>query len=365
MTYKKSYKTVFVLPALDAGGAERVLITLMNGINRQKFFPTLIVVQGGGVLESLISSEIQIQDLQKRHVSRGIFKLYRELRRIKPDVIVSTMAHMNFVLLLLKPLFPKTRFIVREAITPSFFDDEHSRFAPIIRLAYRVLYPWADIVISPAQTIIDEFTKDLKISDENHVLLYNPVSIEKIRENDESVLRFHNVSEDTVQFVAAGRLHSQKGYDRLIAALANFKSDHKWVLSILGEGEERPLLERLVSQYGLSNQILLPGLVSNPWPYYAGADCFLLPSRFEGLPNVALEALACGTPVIATDSSGGIAEIAALTEEGAIDLVPDMGGFLEKMKAIFPLSKRSFAPSLLPTTFDEKNVIARFEDLLE
>lgn len=354
-------KTVFILPALTAGGAERVLITLMNGLDRDRFKPALITINNKGSLGGLIQADIPFYSLQSR-VALCLPKLYVRLKTLRPALVVSTMAHMNFALLLLQPLFPKTRFIVREAVTPSFILKSHPFLAPFIRMAYRYLYPRADVIISPAQAIINELRALSGLEKLNHVLLHNPVHTDLIfaptKLNDPE-------RENTVYFIAAGRLHHQKGFDRLIESLAQLQHPYNWKLTILGEGAERLRLEALIEEKGLTGKVSLPGLVENPWPQYAAADCFLMPSRWEGLPNAVLEALACGTPVIATAEAGGIEEIAALAPAGAVTVASDMTMFIRAIEKVKPNPVSGRRVSLLPHEFHYRKIMAEFSKILE
>lgn len=353
-------KTVFVLPSLSAGGAERVLITLMNGLDRSRFVPSFISVIPKGTLQQLIDKDIPVRNLRHNGVIRSIPKLYAALREARPDIVVSTMAHMNFALLLLRPFFPKTKFIVREAIVPSFILETHPLLAPLIRSAYRILYRLADTVISPSQIIIDEFEDDLMIDGIRHVLLYNPVNTVLINEKLKTGLATNDAQ--TIRFVASGRLHHQKGFDRLILSLKDFRPEKPWHLSILGEGEQRNELESLIQTLNLGDNIKLLGHIDNPWPHYASADALLLPSRWEGMPNVALESLACGTPVIAMREAGGINEIAQQAEQDAVRIANSMPEFIAMMSA--PLPQKQADRSLLPSRFDQNSIINSFQDLL-
>jgi glycosyltransferase involved in cell wall biosynthesis len=358
-------RVVFILPSLTAGGAERVLITLMNGLDRQKFEPVFVTVSAEGNLRPLIDQSIPFHDLNASRVLLSLPALYRKLKKIKPDIVVTTMAHMNFVTLLLRPLFPKTRFIVREAVTPTFILDEHPILKPFLKIAYRKLYSSAARVISPSQIIIDEFKSDFAMKCDNHVLLRNPVNLDLIRAQESTGLPITPERSRTVHFVASGRLHHQKGFDRLIEALPRLKSNHDWKLTILGEGPERENLEALILKHNLKDKVSLPGHSNTPWPEYAQADCFVMPSRSEGLPNVVLESLACGTPVIATQESGGIAEIAALAETGSVTVVKSMDDFIHAMAQVKPDAASAFRPSLLPREFFKETIQGEFGALLQ
>jgi glycosyltransferase involved in cell wall biosynthesis len=108
--------------------------------------------------------------------------------------------------------------------------------------------------------------------------------------------------------VAAGRLAAEKGFDLLIEAIA-LLSDPRIHLTILGEGPLRGELEALARERGVSERVRFAGFQANPYVFFAKASALVMSSRFEPFPNVVLEALACGTPVIATPAPGGILEI--------------------------------------------------------
>lgn len=354
-------RVVFVLPALTAGGAERVLITLMNGIDRTEFAPAMLCVNDGGPLRYLAGDELPFRSLSSTghlRVLHAIPRLYRALRDMKPDIVVSTMAHMNFVILLLRPFFPRTRFIVREAITPSFILKLHPLLKPAVAAAYALLYPMAFRVISPAQMIRDEFIKIFRMNPRKHVLLPNPVDAEKMRGDGRAA---PPLPPGTVRFVAAGRLNNQKGFDRLIDILPRIQGD--WHLTILGEGEERAALAAQIEKLNLQSRVSLPGFSPNPWPLYAAADALLLPSRCEGMPNVALESLCCGTPVIAMEEAGGIVEIAAAAPQ-SVTLCQTMDDFAAAMARTTAQRTETFRPSLLPRAFERAAVIGEFTKIL-
>jgi len=104
-------------------------------------------------------------------------------------------------------------------------------------------------------------------------------------------------------------------------------------LIILGEGAERPILEALVRDLGLEEDVELPGFVENPYKYMKRAAVFVLSSRWEGLPNVLIEVLALGTPVISTDCPSGPAEILENGRLGSLVPVGDANALAESILA--------------------------------
>ena len=365
---QSSRKILFVLPALSTGGAERVLITLMNTLDRSAYKPELLTITDRGGLEHLIAPDIVHHRLSAPGVLRGLPRLYKVLRATKPDITISTMAHVNFAVLSLRRFFPHTRFIVREAITPSFLLNKYPKSARLIRGLYKRLYPRASCIISPAGIINDELAAITGMGYDRFSTLPNPVNTDQLRAYAHSpVETIQNQSQAHLTFVAAGRLGYQKGFDRLIAALAEAEFDYDWHLTILGEGHERDTLQAQIERLGLGDHVAMPGLYSNPWPAYGQADVFVLPSRYEGLPNVVLEALACGTPVIAMAEAGGVHEIARVCAPGAVTICADMDAFVRAMTEATPRCGNAAGdkPSLLPEQYEIQEVAKSFNAMLD
>jgi glycosyltransferase involved in cell wall biosynthesis len=352
------HKIIFILPSFSAGGAERVLISLMNGLNRGKFSPEFICLKREGSLRPLIAPDIPVHaPFNFPKVMFSLPYLWWMIWRLQPGTVISTMAHMNFALLIVRFFLPRRiKFIVREAITPSYMRGM-TRYPALIEWLYRALYPSADIVICPAQLIIDEFKTLTGLKPKRFELLYNPVQLDRIREHLPA-----SAPSDVHQFICAGRLHSQKGYARLISALADATFAFEWRLDIWGNGDERDNLQTLIQKKGLDHRVFLRGFTDQPWPEMAQADAFLLPSLYEGLPNVALESLAVGTPVIAMNSAGGIAEIASAASPGHVVVCPNMNDFIHTMAQV--MKKKQYGENFLPRRFHPDHVMAEFEKTL-
>ncbi len=356
-------KVLFMLPLLNFGGAERVLVTFMSNIDKSKYEPIFVVLGSHGNVKDWVPDDIEFHSLDKSSVKSSIFAFYKFMRKTKPDIAITTMVHANALLAIMKPLFPKTKFIIRESSTPSaLMTDFYGRKGKFCIYVYRYLYPLADLVISPAQSIVDDFKDNLKINMKNHKVLYNPVDEGKISktlpesfEGDKQILRF----------VAAGRLNYEKGFDRLIKALGNADMPFNWRLDILGEGPKREELSKLIKDNGLENHVFLRGYQDAPWVIISKSDMFLLSSRWEGMPNVALEALACGTKVIAMKEAGGIVDIAALCPDDVVQVADTIEGFVKKMSMAKAEGKEKPAPSLLPKEFELERVIKNFEGMLD
>jgi len=137
-------------------------------------------------------------------------------------------------------------------------------------------------------------------------VINNPVDVETI--NGQAQKGERVFTNGVFNILAAGKLKYQKGFDLLIQSMSHIRRNN-WHLTILGEGVEEKKLKQRAKKLNLSSKVTFAGFVDNPYKYMAQADLFVLSSRFEGFPNVVLEAMACGKPVVAFDCPGGISEI--------------------------------------------------------
>ncbi|MEC4819419.1 MAG: glycosyltransferase family 4 protein, partial [Scytonema sp. PMC 1069.18] len=165
-------------------------------------------------------------------------------------------------------------------------------------------YPIAAKVISTSQGV-DSYFDWLPKS--KRAVIYNPLATVE----DGKTFDFtQGVDADKKWIIAMGRLTYQKGFDILLQAFHQIVNKYpNWQLIILGEGQLRSELENLRDDLGLNHQVILPGVIKNPFPLLKKSHIFVLSSRFEGFGNVLIEAMACGLPVISTDCPSGPREI--------------------------------------------------------
>lgn len=352
-------KVLFVLPNFAGGGAERVALLLLAGLDRSVFLPQLAVLDTNGPLRHLLPPDAVLHDLARPRLSRALPALISLIRRQRPAVVFATQGYLNVALLAARPLLPAgTRIAIRESNTPSQ-SLPNRRHARLMAWAYRRWYPRAGLVFCQHRQTAAELRDDFGVPAAQIVSLPNPVPVAALRAAAAPPLRHPGPG---LRFVSAGRLHRQKGFDRLIALFAGLPADAH--LTIHGDGGEHDALATQIGRHGLSDRVTLAGFSERLPAALAGADACVVASRWEGLPNVALEALAVGTPVIATPESGGIAELAEAAPGGALTVAAWGDAFAAAMVDCRPRTLLTPAPSLLPARYGLEGVAAGFNAAL-
>ena len=302
-------RILFLLPSLTGGGAERVFTTLLRHLDRTRFEPHLALLQATGAYMEDIPKDVLIHDLKVSRVRYGLPRILRLIWSMRPQTILATMGHLNIALISAKPFFPhNTKLVVREAVIPSALFREEGKNIRLWGWLYRNFYKRADKVVCLSDSMVADLVENFEIPREKLVRIYNPVDTDKVRELAQTGSNPFKGSGPNL--VAAGRVCRQKGFDLLIDAMpAVLRRFPDAQLAILGDGPLGAELKEQAQNLGLRDKVVFLGFQANPWLYLKHADAFILPSRYEGLPNVLLEALALGTRVVVSDCPGGIREI--------------------------------------------------------
>lgn len=325
-------KIAVFLADLYGGGAERVMLYLARGFVDRGFEVDLVLAKAQGAYLSQIPQGVKVVNLGKR-LLQSIPDLARYLRQEQPIALLSALEDANTIALWARRLAGgQTRVVVTVHNTLSREAENATelkrRLAPYLA---RWFYPWADAIVAVSRGAADDLVR-MGLPAERIKAIYNPVIVPefaaKIREPLEHPWF---LPEQPPVILGAGRLEVQKDFATLIRAFALVRSRSVSLgksarLMILGEGTERSRLEDLVRELGLENDVALPGFAANPFAYMARASAFVLSSLFEGMGIVLVEAMAAGTPVIATDCESGPAEILADGRYGKLVAVGDVEG---------------------------------------
>jgi glycosyltransferase involved in cell wall biosynthesis len=306
-------RVLLLIPHLGGGGAEQVTALLAQGLSREKYEVHLgLITQKDGGIEHPPPA-VTVHAFGAERVRAAALPLLRLVRHLKPDLILSGMAHLNFLVLLLRPLFPqRTRVLVRQNATVSTVLA--SGYLPgYTRLLYRLLYRHADRVICQSPAMVKDMELELVIPPERLAVLPNPVDVDAIRKAVDDN-RGPAIGEEPrclgPHLLAVGRLSKEKGFDLLLRAMVTVRERFPQAdLTIMGEGPERTSLEAERTSLELDDAVHFAGYVKPPYAYLRDTSLFALPSRHEGLPNALLEAAAAGLPILACPASEGLVEL--------------------------------------------------------
>lgn len=302
-------RVLFVIPTLRGGGAERVMVTLLKNLSRERFELALAVVDmRDAVFVADLPADVELIDLGCTRVRQALPRIVGLARMRRPDVLFSTLGYLNLAIAVAKPLLPRgTRLIARETavVSQGIQDYPHPR---LVKALYRMFYRRLDQIVCQSEAMLNDVAATFAVPRSKMVVINNPVDLAGVRAAAQASLANTDWLAYPVRLVAIGRLGPEKGFDLLLDALS-LLDDPRIGLAILGAGAQEAGLRAQVEHLGLGERVHLAGYQANPHAWIARADAFVLSSRHEGFPNVVIEALACKRPVIATPAQGGTLEI--------------------------------------------------------
>lgn len=303
---KMKINLYIIVPNFKGGGSERVILSLIKNIDKEKFNITVICGSKTGEYVKDIPTEIKVIDLKKERVRKAIFPIIKIIKNEQPDLVLSTLGHLNLLIALFIPYLPrKTKFVARESNTVSLRNKDEA-YPLLFNFLFKTVYRRFNLVICQAGSMKSDLNKNYGFPSKKMVIINNPIEFKRI-ENLNDDHKIFNLPTDKFNLLIVGRLTKQKRVDHAIKVMS-YLPDH-YHLTVIGEGELECQLTQLINELGLQKKVTLTGFMSNPYYLYKKANLLLSTSRYEGFPNVVLEANACGLPVIAYNYVGGINEI--------------------------------------------------------
>ncbi|QXP52440.1 MULTISPECIES: glycosyltransferase [unclassified Cellulophaga] len=293
-------KVLFILPSLRAGGAERVMSFISQSIDKNKFSPTLLIIENES--ESVYEIEgIPCVYLSKKRTLNAFGSIFSFLKKEKPDVVLSTLAHVNTMMAIQSIWFRKIKFIGREANVLSVLGKIQKNNSLLHKVfSAKRFYNLLNILICQSEDMKKDMITNYNLKPENITVINNPIS-------DKFNLKEKNNIYEIPNFITVGALEKRKGHERILESLSML--DFNFRYTIIGKGSEKENIKLKAAKLGLSNKIKFIPFSNDINTHLHKSNLFLLGSFVEGFPNALIEAIATGTKAIVFNCPGGINEI--------------------------------------------------------
>lgn len=364
MGEKNHHFGIFV-SSLNMGGAEKVAITMANDFASRGHQIDLIVMNSEGAMSSQVSPKVRIVDFETNRGRSSFFALISYIREQQPEAILSLMTVPNSLLGL-------TRIFLRSK-SPRLVGSEHSYITDtnqrgnrgivpyvLYVIASRIGYRMLDMNVALTSGIRNRMKRQHLVRNSRIVVLPNPIDLSDIEFRNQPVTK----SKDSIQLLAVGRLDDLKDYPTMIRAVGILQQTQNVSLAILGDGDKRSELQALIDELKLSENITLHGFIADTASWYRRSDLLVLSSKIEGFPNVIVEALAHGLPVVSTDCLTGPRDILNNASYGSLVAVGDYSAFAE---SVLQVHGQDFDRNILRARaeeFESKRICERYLEVL-
>lgn len=342
-------RIAFLLPDLNGGGVQRIVMILAGAFAGRGAAVDLVVCDAEGHLRSQVPEGVRLVSLEGGglmgqrllalrsdprglpDLARAVFSLKprwetlrflgglsRYLRDERPEALFAATPYINMLAILARRVAGvPTRIVVSERTHFSTGKPRKRKRARQLSRAMGRTYAQADAIVAVSKGVADDLATTIGIARDRVTTIHNPTLTPDFRAKlDEPIDHPWFAEGQPPVLLAVGRLGYQKDFATLVRAFGQVRRDREARLVIIGDGgynkeqeERRRELKDLAAEFGVADDLDFPGYIKNPMPYMKRAGVFVLSSRFEGFPNVLLEALGSGAPVVSTDCPSGPREI--------------------------------------------------------
>ncbi len=351
-------KVYFLLPGLTFGGAERIIFTLLNHLDDEKYDFTLFLFKNVDFPTSQLKPNIKVRELGIERIRFSIFKILPVIYKEKPDIFFSGWGEISAFMSPFIPFLKKTKFISRETNVVS----QH-----VTKKEIKVFYNFYNNfqrIIAQSDDMKKDLIENFNIKEKKIVKINNPVDFDFINARLEISVKPESFKDHYKNVVAIGNLSSRKGFDNLLNVFSKLTHENI-LLHILGDGDDREMLYAMKESLGLKN-VIFHGKQENPYQFLKYADLFILSSRYEGFPNVLLEAGACGTYSLANNCPGGINEIIQHSINGEIADIENYEDFAQKIISVMQRDyDRESIKNSIRSRFSKDIILDQYEKVLQ
>lgn len=290
-------KVFFILSSLRAGGAERVYWLICQHFNPQNYEICLVILNTRDRFLSIDLENVRVIDLNTIKASLSFFNLYRIIKKEKPDAIFTAGGQIDIVVSLLSYFVNVPLLIARSTSIPGErIKYANSKAKLVGELSRRLsLYSRFNNIICQTQEMKEAWIENKKAPNQKLVVIPNPV-------NYSSIQSVRTIDRNDVKLIIVATLSMVKGINRLLEIVSLLPKNFS--LTIAGDGKEAADIKANITRLGLDERVHMVGQVKNVLELMAVHDIFVLTSFVEGFPNVTLEALSVGIPVVSFQVSG-------------------------------------------------------------
>lgn len=359
----------FFLPSLGGGGMERNMARLAGALATRGHEVHLVVGDPQGPVRQEVHAAVRVVGLGSVRMVHAIRPLAQYLLRERPAVLVSGLEHVNIAAMTARwwsgarvPLV----LTLRSTLSAQSLEARDWRVRWALPPITRLLYPRADRLIALSHASARDAERWLRLAPGAVTVIGSPVVSERLLSSAAGPVVHPAFADGQPPVIlAVGRLSPEKGHGMLLAAVSRLVASGKRVqLVVLGDGPLRGALEDEASRLGLAGAVTFAGYQANPLPWMARADVIVLASRYEGLPTVLIEALACGARVVATDAPGGTREILGDGRWGSLVPVDDAAAMAVALAGALAAGRPAGIPAEALVPYQEVHVVDAYERLL-
>lgn len=318
----KKIKILYIIPSLSSGGAEKFVLDLINNLDHNIFEIKLLTFNGGGFFEEeFVKRNVDLKILKKKFKFDFVnfYRICKEIKFFSPDIVHTQLGGDIYGKIAAKLMGVKKIISTEQNV----LDNDNF----IVRFFKKVTASFSDKIIVISNSVKKDVVSRYEISEDKTILIPNGVDC------SQSDTPHQSRKNNSLTFGSIGRLNEQKNFSLLISALASFK-DRDFLYLIVGEGELKKELEDQILTHSLSDKIKLLGTKKDIPSFLNSLDFFVLPSKWEGLGIVLLEAGLAKLPVLAS-STGGILDVISDKKTGILFKNNDLDDLILKLEYFF------------------------------
>ncbi|GAB6182610.1 glycosyltransferase [Thermodesulfovibrio hydrogeniphilus] len=314
-------KLLAIIDHLDGGGAERQFLNLVNNLNRELFDIYVFLTERKGKRFNELRNDVKINGLlesERRNTLKAILEIRRQITNINPHIIQTWLEYSTFLTAISSSLLnSQSLFVASHRVNMRELYDIDVNFGKFKKLLIVKAYKKTHYITTNCFALKKELEE---YGVRNIEVIYNGFEVEsllKIQTKKKEIRQSLNLKNEHFYFIFCGSLVRRKGIQLLLEAFQQLNYPKSYLL-ILGDGE---LKREVIKASENDKRILYLGYVKNPIDYIKASDVLILPSFYEGMPNVLIEAMAVGTPVVGTKVDG----IPELLDNGKYGILIESG----------------------------------------